>query len=186
MRRAPYPYETDAERLQALSSRVRLKRLEDVISSEGYVLHNSVWWRVSGPSGPAEVGLEIAGPEDPLHPRTSTLLGSPDDLLVSVDRESGLQFREGVLLDVPWPDGGLIYVADARCRGIGDDPAERVHGIFALRFDADGDSYYAPVDPALQPGVSTSWLLYPPRDLILDWSPVDVANLLARTEAAHA
>lgn len=186
MNGVPYPYETDDERLQALSSRVCLKRLEDVISGEGYVLHNSIWWRVCGPSSPDGVELEIAGPADQLHPKTSTLLGSPDDLIAYVDEEAGLQFREGVLLDVPWPVGGLIYVADARCRGLGNDPEEPVHGIFILRFDSDGSSYYAPADPEHQPGVASSWLLSPYRDLILDWSPVDVADLLSRMEDAHA
>ncbi len=185
MIRVPSPYETDAERLQDLSSRARLKRLGDVISGEGYVLHNSVWWRVLGPAGLKGIDLEIAGPRDPLNPRTSTLLGSPRELVVYVDEGAGLQFQEGVLLDVPWPVGGLIYVADARCRGIGNDPEERVHGIFVLRVDEDGDSYYAPVDPEHQPGVSPSWLLAPYRDLILDWSPVDVYDLLSRMEDSH-
>lgn len=185
MSEAPYTRETDADRLQALSSRVRLKRLEDTISGEGYVLHNSAWWRVSGPAGSEGVDLEIAGPADPLHPRTSTLLGSADGLVVYADADSGLQFREGVLLDVLWPVGGLIYVADARCRGIGNDPEERVHGIFVLRFEADGSSYYAPADPEYLPGVASSWLLSPYRDLILDWSPVDVYDLLSRMEDAH-
>lgn len=186
MGQVPYPYGNDGERLQAISNRISLRRLEDVIDSEGYVLHNSTWWRIFGPAGPGEVDLEIAGPSDPLHPRTSTLSGSPSDLIVYADVESGLQFQEGALLDTPWPVGGLIYVAEARLRGIGDDPGEPVHGIFTLRFEEDGGSYYAPVDPEFQPGVASTWLLYPERDLVLDWSPVGVYGLLARMEAAHA
>lgn len=182
MNGAPYTYEIDAEQIRAISRRVGLKRLEDVIPGEGYVLHDSAWWWVCGPSSPEGVDVEIAGPDDPLHPRTSTILGSPDDLVGYADEGAGLQFQEGVMLDVLWPVGDLIYVADARCRGIGNDPEERVHGIFVLRFDEDGDSYYAPVDPEYLPGVSSSGLLSPYRDLILDWRPVDVAALLAQEE----
>ena len=185
MSRILYPYENDAERLQALSNLIRLERLADIASGGGYVLHRSRWWRVTGPVGPEEVGLELAGPADPRDPQTSTILGYPDDLAVYAEEESGLQFQEGVLLDVPWPTGDLIYVADARCLGIGGDPDERVYGIFALRFEEDGSSYYYPVDSKYQPGVASSWLLYPRRDLILEWSPVDMYDLLSRLEDAH-
>lgn len=188
MSRVPYlyPYENDDERLLALGNRIVLRRLEDVIHSEGYVLHNSIWWRVCWPSTLGALGLEIAGPKDPIHPRTSTISGSPSDLVIYADADSGLQFQEGTLLDTPWPVGGLIYVAEAHCRGVGDDPDELVHGIFAPRFEEDGGSYYVPVDPEHQPGVVSTWLLYPERDLVLDWSPVDVYDLRARMEAAHA
>lgn len=67
-----------------------------------------------------------------------------------------------------------------------NDAEARVCGIFTLRFESDGGSYYAPADPELQPGVPSSRPLYPYRDLILDWSPVDVAELLSRMEDAHA
>lgn len=181
-----YPYENDDEQLQALSSGISLKRLEDVVPYGGNVLHDSLWWLVTGSGSTEELELEIACPSDPLNPRESRLRGKASDLVVYADAESGLQFQEGVLLDTPWPVGGLIYVADARCRGIGSDPDARVNGIFVLRFEEDGSSYYAPVDPEYQPGVASSWLLSPYRDLILDWRPVDVADLLTRMEAAHA
>lgn len=179
---APHPYVDDYDRLQALGERIQIERLEDVGSSGGYVLHNSTWWWASGPDSPEGAGLEIAGPTDPLNPPTSTLIGSPDDLVIYAQEESGLQFRDGEMLDVLWPDFGLIYVKEARRRGVGADPDEVVHGIFILRFDSDGDSYYVPADPESQPGVSSSWLLSPARDLILDWRPVDVGDLLARME----
>ena len=185
MRQASHLYENDDERLLALGNRIGLKRLEDVIDSEGYVLHSSTWWRVCGPSTSEAVDLEIAGPSDLLHPLTSTLSGSPADLVIYVDGAARLQFQEGVLLDTPWPDGDLIYVAEARLRGIGNDPYEPVHGIFALRFEEDGSSYYVPVDPEFQPEVASSWVLYPERDLVLDWSPVDVYDLLSRMEDTH-
>lgn len=48
-----------------------------------------------------------------------------------------------------------------------------------------GGSYYVPVDPEHQPGAASSWVLYPGRDLVLDWSPVDVFSLLSHMEAVH-
>lgn len=182
----PSQYGDDYDRLQDLGERVQLERLEYVSSSEGYVLHNSTWWRAVGPDTPKGAGLEIAGPTDPLNPPTSMLTGSPDDLVIYAPEGCGLQFRDGVLLDVLWPHSGLIYVKDARRRGVGEDPDEAVHGIFSLRFDSDGDSYYVPVDPESQPGVSSSWLLCQDWDLILDWRPVDVGDLLSRAEAEDA
>ena len=185
MSRAPYPYENDGERLQAISNLIHLRRIEDLIPGESCVLHNSLWWLVDESTGPGELSLEIAAPRDPLHPRTAVLQGSSRDLVICADEGSGLQFQEGVLLDTPWPVGGLIYVAEARLRGIGADPDEVVHGIFSLRFEEGGGSYYVPVDPEYQPGVASSWMLYPERDLVLDWSPVDVFSLLSHMEAAH-
>lgn len=185
MSRVPYPYENDAELLQGLSNRIRLERVEDLASYVGYVLHDSAWWRVLGSAPTEGVELEIAAPRDPLHPRTEILRGPPKDLVICADEGSGLQFQEGVLLDTPWPVGGLIYVAEAHLRGIGADPDEVVHGIFSLQLEEAGGSYYAPVDPEYQPGAASSWVLYPGRDLVLDWSPVDVFSLLSHMEAVH-
>lgn len=185
MRRIPYPYENDGDRLQAISNLIHLRRIEDLTPGESYVLHSSSWWLVDESTGPGELSLEIAAPQDPLHPRTSVLRGSTTDLVICADEGSGLQFQEGVLLDKPWPVGGLIYVAEARLRGIGADPDVVVHGIFSLRLEEGGGSYYVPVDPEHQPGVASSWILYPERDLVLDWSPVDVFSLLSHMEAVH-
>jgi len=185
MSRVPYPYENDAELLQGLSNRIRLERVEGLASYVGYVLHDSAWWRVLGSAPTEGVELEIAAPQDPLHPRTEILRGSPKDLAICADEGSGLQFQEGVLLDTPWPVGGLIYVAEAHLRGVGADPDEVVHGIFSLQLEEAGGSYYVPVDPEYQPGAASSWVLYPGRDLVLDWSPVDVFSLLSHMEAVH-
>lgn len=83
MIRVPYPYENDAELLQGLSNRIRirLERVEDLATYVGYVLHDSAWWRALG--------------------------------------------------------------------------------------------------------AASSWVLYPGRDLVLDWSPVDVFSPLSHMEAAH-
>jgi len=184
-----YPYENDGERIAAMSRRIRLERLEDVALSSGYVLHDSRWWRVTG-GAPSEGGadvegiyLEIAGSSDPLRPESGRLDGLGGDLVVYADPWAGLQFRDGALLDTTWPGWDLIYIRDARRRGIGDDPEEKVHGIFSLRLDSDGGDYYAPVDQEHQPGVASTWYLFPDCDLILDWEPVDVADLLFQIEA---
>jgi len=172
-------YETDYELVEGLGKRIGLKSMKDVIPDEDYVLHASYWWMVTGEVG--ETGaleLEIAGPADPLNPETAVLAGDEGSLVVTASAVSGLQFQDGVLLDVPWPCRGLIYVKRASRRGVGNDPSEKVFGIFSLRYDSDGESYYAPVDQEMQPGVSSKWLLFPDRDLILSWEPVDVAELL--------
>lgn len=174
-----HDYESDYEPVEDLGKRIGLKRMEDVIPDEDYVLHASYWWRVTGEvGGTGALELELAGPADPMHPETAILAEDDGSLVVTASDASGLQFRDGVLLDVPWPCCGLIYVKRASRRGVGNDPDEKVSGIFVLRHDSGGSPYYAPVDPAMQPGVSSKWLLSPDRDLILSWEPVDVADLL--------
>lgn len=174
-----HDYENDCELVKALGKRIGLKRMEDVLPDSDYVHHASYWWRVLGEVGDTgSLELEIAAPDDPLHPETSILVGDEGSLVVTAPASAGFQFQSGTLLDVLWPCCGLIYVSNARRRGIGDDSDEKVFGIFALRYDSEGGSYYAPADQEMQPGVASDWLLFPERDLILDWEPVDVAELL--------
>lgn len=178
-------YETDDELIEALSEHIVLKRLEDVIPDEDYVLHASYWWRVVGELG--ETGaleLEISGPSDSSNPETAALVGDEDDLVVTASDASGIQFQDGTLLDVPWPDCDLIYVKDARCRRLGawGGLEEKVYGIFSRRYGPDWEPYYAPVDRERQPGAPLSGHLFPGSYLILDWVPVDVAALLKEME----
>ena len=178
-----HDYETDYEMVDDLGKRIGLKRMEDVIPDEDYVLHASYWWRVTGEvGGTGAFELEIAGPTSPMHPETAILAEDDGSLVVTSPVSSGLQFKNGFLLDVPWPCCSLIYVKRASRRGVGNDPDEKVFGIFSLRYGSDGDSYYYyyyyPVDQEMQPGVASHWLLFPGRDLILSWEPVDVADLL--------
>ena len=178
-----YGYETDDDLIEALSEHIVLKRLEDVIPDEDYVLHASYWWRVVGADwGTSVLYLEIAGPSGQGNPTTAVLVRDEGDLVVTSPASSDLQFQDGTLLDVPWPHGDLIYVRDARHRGAWGDPEERVFGIFALWCDSDGEPYYAPVDREMQPGVASSRRLFPGSDTVLDWEPVDVADLLERLE----
>lgn len=176
-----YGYVDDCDLTDGLGERIGLKRLEDIVPDEDYVLHASFWWKVVRADwGTAALYLEIAGPRSAENPETAVLVRDEGDLVVTAPTSSGLQFRDGVLLDAPWPGCDLIYVQDARTVGAG--PGEQVFGIFASQYGSDGEPYYAPVDPETQPGVSASSLLFPGRDLILAWEPVDVADLLERLE----
>lgn len=179
-----YGYVDDCDLTDDLGERIGLKRLEDIVPYEDYVLHASFWWKVVRADwGTAVLYLEIAGPRSAENPETAVLVRDGGDLVVTAPTSSGLQFRDGVLLDVPWPGCDLIYVQDARTVGAG--PGEQVFGIFASRYGSDGEPYYAPVDPETQPGVSASSLLFPDRDLISAWEPVDVADLLERMQRDH-
>lgn len=172
-----YGYETDDDLLEDLSERITLKRLEDIITDEDYVLHASCWWKVVRADwGMAVLYLEIAGPDSAENPETAVLVRDEGDLVVTASAYAGLQFHNGELLSVPWPSRDLVYIQDARMGGAGS--GERVFGIFAARYGYDGETYYAPVDPEMQTGVSSSALLLPGRDLILAWEPVEVADLL--------
>lgn len=184
-----YPYDNDYELTQSLGRRICLKRLGALQELEDIVLHDSRWWRVTEYTY-LETGvsleLKIAGPSDPSKPETLSLFGNEDALAVTTSDQRGLQFVDGVLQDVPWPGFDLIHVRDARARGLGSAPHERVHGVFILRYEEGGDPYYVPADREFQPGVASSWVLRPDRDLILDWEPIDVAKLLEWLEGGHA
>jgi hypothetical protein len=174
------PTYSDERQVHALGNCINLKRLRDVLPHDDYVLHASRWWRVAEERYPEMAyDLEIAGPSDPKNPETATLTGGEEDLTVVASAFSGLQFRDGILLDVTWPNLELIYVRDARMREDGGDASdEQVFGIFSRHYRGDGSTYYDPIDPEMQPGVASIWRLDPRYDLILDWEPVDVAGLL--------
>ena len=182
-----YPYDNDYELVQGLGKKITLKRLEEIQTGD-VVLHDSKWWKVVGERDPEiTLDLEIAGPWVAGQPATESLSGASSALIVVAEEGSGLQFSSGVLLDVPWPGCDLIYVKDAMRRHLAPSSlgeGESIYGIFSLHCDADGDSYYAPVDREFQPGVASHWILDPRYDLILDWEPVDVADLLKRMQEA--
>ena len=168
---------------------IREERLEDVCCGEGYLLYDSRWWRIAGSTtdstGDEVVELDIAGPSDPLNFETSDLVAPGDSLVSYTDAMTRLQFRDGELLETLWPDRSIIYIQDARRRGIGEDQSEVVHGIFILRYGADGDAYYSHADSSEQPGARSHWLLFKGWDLILDWKPVDVSELLSWMESGN-
>lgn len=181
-----YPYDIDNDsadysRVQALGKYISLKRGSDIIA-DAIIYHGDCWWKVLGNGTTME--SEILYAEKAGSPE-----GSAEEVKIPVDecevypsiREGApLQFQNGSLLKEFWPCCGLIYVKDARRRSTQADENEKVFGIFALHYDSDGDPYYYPVDQDMQPGVASDWLLDPKYDLILDWDPIDVADLLSR------
>lgn len=186
-----YPDDNDYERVQALGKKITSSRLEEVQTGDA-VFHGSRWWKVIGERDPEiTLDLEIAGPWTTGQPATESLSGAASTPVIVAEEGSGLQFSSGVLLDVLWPEFGLIYVKDALRLSVAPSSQEvgaeeeNIFGIFARHYDADGDSYYAPVDREMQPGVASHWILDPRYDLILDWEPVDVADLLERMQNKH-
>ena len=179
---AYHGYATDDELIEALSRRIVLKRLENVIPGEDYVLHASYWWRVVRADwGTPTLYLEIAAPSGRTEPPTAVLVSGGGDLVVTAPADSELQFQGGTLPGVPWPDCTLIYVKNARRLGAWDAPEEQVSGVFVRQHGPDGDPYYAQVDSDRKPGAAPGAALLPGSALALDWEPVDVADLLRRT-----
>lgn len=181
-----YSYDNDYERVQTLSRYIELKRGSDIIS-DAIIYHDDCWWKV--------LGNGISGETDILYVEKAGSVGESSEgvkipvdesrLYPSVSEGALLQFQDGALLEGMWPCCGLIYVKEARRRYGWGDPDEKVFGIFSQRYDSDGDPYYYPVDQEMQPGVASVWLLDPKYDLILDWKPVDVADLLERMQKEH-
>ena len=186
-----YPYDNDDDsadyaRVQALSQYIVLTRGGDIIA-DATIYHGDCWWRVLGNGTAMESKILYAE-------KAGSSEGSAEEVKIPVDEremypaiEEGapLQFKNGSLLKEFGPDCGLIYVKDARRRSTQADEDEKIFGIFTLRYDSDGDPYYYPVDRDMQPGVASDWILDPKFDLILDWAPIDVAELLERMQKKH-
>ena len=179
---------TDADdtSLIHLSKYICLKRGSDIIA-DAIIYHGDCWWKV------LENGTTLDG-EILYAEKAGSHEGSTEEVKIPVDEcevypsileGAPLQFQDGSLLKEFWPCRGLIYVKDARRRSTQADEDGKVFGIFALHYDSDGDPYYYPVDREMQPGVASGWLLDPKYDLILDWEPVDVADLLERMQKGH-
>lgn len=183
-----YPHDIDNDsaaysRVQAVGRHITLKRGSDIVA-DAIIYHGDCWWKVLGNGTTMESEILYA-----------EKAGSPDDgaeevtipidecaLYPAVLEGAPLQFQDGAVLEELWPCCDLIHIRDARIRGAGGDPDERVFGIFSRHYDSDGGLYYAPVDQEMQPGVASIWILSPRRDLILDWEPIDVADLLSRMQ----
>lgn len=94
---------------------------------------------------------------------------------------ASLQFRDGDLISTEWPDKDLIYVDKALRKAAtkrdGIYEKDEVHGLFARRYDSDGDCYYAPVEADDQ-GIDKNWMLMEHYDIILGWRPVNIAAVL--------
>lgn len=183
-----YPYDigndsADYSRVQALGQYIALKRGSDIVA--GAIIYlGDCWWKVLGNGTTLESEILYAE-------KAGSLEGSAEEVKIPIDERAlypaalegaPLQFQDGSLLKELWPLRGLIYVKDARRRSTQAEDNERVFGIFALHYDSDGDPYYYPVDQEMQPGVASNWLLDPRYDLILEWDPVDVMDLLSRMQ----
>ena len=173
----------DYDRVQALGRFISLRRGSDIIA-DAIIYHGDCWWRVLGNGTTVESEIlyaEKAGSAS--YDSEEVKIPVDECALYPIVREGApLQFQDGAVLEELWPHYELIYIKDARIRGAGGCPDERVFGIFSRHYDSDGDIYYAPVDQEMQPGVASIWILSPERDLILDWEQVDVADLLERLE----
>lgn len=177
-----YDKYADDARLTDLSQHIFLKRGSDIIA-DAIIYHGDCWWKVlrNGRSdGSAFLYAEKAG---------SLLCGAEEAKIpiddaktyLTADEGSLLQFRDGDLISTEWPDKDLIYVdkafrkADTKRDGIFEK--DEVHGLFARRYDSDGDCYYAPVEAEDQ-GIDKNWMLMEHYDLILEWRPVNIAAVL--------
>ena len=172
----------DDIRLIDLSQYIFLKRGSDIVA-DSIVYRGDCWWKVLGNGTTMESEIlyaekagstsydaeEVKLPIDEAQAYLTVLEGAP------------LQFRDGNLISTEWPDKDLIYVDKAYRKAVSqrDDTFEKneVYGLFARRYDADGDCYYAPVEPEDQ-GIAKDWILSEGLDLILEWRPVDIGAVL--------
>lgn len=83
---------------------------------------------------------------------------------------------------VPYPyenDAELLQGLSNRIR------LERVEDLASYAGYVLHDSAWWRVLGSAPTGRASSWVLYPGRDLVLDWSPVDVFSLRSHMEAVH-
>lgn len=172
----------DDARLTDLSRYVFLRRGSDIIA-DAIIYHGDCWWKVLGNG--TMVGGEVLYAEKAGSVRYDakqvTIPVDDDRTYLTVLEGSPLQFRDGDLISTEWPDKDLIYVDKALRRAVtGQDGLfenDGVHGLFARRYDTDGDCYYAPVEAEDQ-GIDKGWMLIENYDLILEWRPVNIAAVL--------
>ena len=172
----------DDIRLIDLSQHILLKRGSDIIA-DAIIYYGDCWWKVCGngttmeseilyaeKAGVAECDAEeVKIPIDDAKTYLTVMQGAP------------LQFHDGDLISTEWPDNDLIYVDKALRKAAtkrdGVFEKGEVHGLFARRYDSDGDCYYAPVEAEDQ-GIDKNWMLMEHYDLILEWRPVNIAAVL--------
>lgn len=172
----------DGARLIDLSQYIVLKRGSDIIA-DAIIYHGDCWWKVLGngfADGTDIIHAEKAG--SPRHDAEEVTIPIDDaKTYPTVPEGAPLQFRDGDLISTEWPDKDLIYVDKALRKDVsrrdGLFEKDEVHGLFARRYDSDGDCYYAPVEAEDQ-GIDGDWILEEHLDLILEWRPVDIAAVL--------
>ena len=172
----------DDARLIDLSGYIFLKRGRDIVA-DAIIYHGDCWWKVlrNGTTMESEVlYAEKAGSTK--YDAEEVKIPIDDDKTYLVVLEGApIQFRDGDLISTEWPDKDLIYVDKALRKAAttrdGVFGKDEVHGLFARRYDSDGDCYYAPVEADDQ-GIDKTWMLMEHYDLILEWRPVNIAAVL--------
>ena len=172
----------DDSRLIDLSKHIFLKPGSDVIA-DMIIYYGDCWWEVLGNGTTAESEVLYAEKAGSVRYDAEEVTIPIDDArtYLTVSKGAPLQFRDGDLVPTEWPDKDLIYVDRALRRAItGRDglfEKDEVHGLFARRYDTDGDCYYSPVEAEDQ-GIDKRWMLIENYDLILEWRPVNIAAVL--------
>ena len=172
----------DDSRLTAQSKHIFLKRGSDIIA-DAIIYHGDCWWKVLGNGTTMESEVLYAEKAGSIRYDAEEVTIPIDDArtYLTVPEGAPLQFRDGDLIPTEWPDKDLIYVDKAIRRAVtGRDglfEKDEVHGLFARRYDSDGDCYYEPVEAEDQ-GINKSWMLIENYDLILEWRPVNIAAVL--------
>ena len=172
----------DEIRLSDLSSYIVLIRGSDIIAN-AIIYHGDCWWKVLGNGTTMESEVLYAEKAGSLRHDAKEVTIPIDDAktYLTVIQGAPLQFRDGDLISTEWPDKDLIYVDKALRKAAtkrdGVFEEDEVHGLFARRYDSDGDCYYAPVEADDQ-GIDKNWMLMEHYDLILEWRPVNIAAVL--------
>ena len=168
--------------LIGLSRYIYLKRGSDVIA-DAIIYHGDCWWKVLGNGTTMESEILYAEKAGSIRYDAEEVTIPIDDskTYLTVMEGAPLQFRDGDLISTEWPDKDLIYVdkalqKDATKRD-GVFEKDEVHGLFARRYDSDGDCYYEPVEAEDQ-GIDKNWMLMEHYDVILEWRPVNIAAVL--------
>ena len=165
-----------------LSRYIYLKRGSDIIA-DAIIYHGDCWWKVLGNGTTMESEILYAEKAGSIRYDAEEVTIPIDDskTYLTVMEGAPLQFRDGDLISTEWPDKDLIYVDKALLKDVstrdGLYEKDEVHGLFARRYDSDGDCYYAPVEADDQ-GIDKNWLLMVHYDLILEWRPVNIAAVL--------
>ena len=172
----------DDYRLSELSQHILLRRGSDIVA-DAIIYHGDCWWKVLGNGTTMESEVLYAE-------KAGSLRHGAEEVTIPIDGtktyltvigDAPLQFRDGDLISTEWPDKDLIYVdkalRKASTKRDGVFEKDEVHGLFARRYDSDGDCYYAPVEAEDQ-GIDKTWMLMEHYDLILEWRSVNIAAVL--------
>ena len=172
----------DDVRLIDLSQNIFLKRGSDIVA-DAIIYHGDCWWKVLGNGTTLESEVLYAEKAGSIRYDAEEVTIPIDDskTYLTVSRGAPLQFRDGELISTEWPDKDLIYVDKALLKAAtkrdGVFEKDEVHGLFARRYDSDGDCYYAPVEAEDQ-RIDKTLMLMEHCDLILEWRPVNIAAVL--------